>query len=72
MTDNFHQPAEHTTLPAETEKKKCTLCERLGGVFGVLLGGILLFISIDVLTGGKLSTLISGGSVQPTGGDDKE
>ena len=46
--------------PEET-KTECRLCEQVGGLFGILLGAVILFIGIDVLTGGSLSTLISGG-----------
>ena len=40
-------------------EKKCVLCDKVWGVFGLLLGGVFLFISIDVLFGGVLSNMIS-------------
>jgi len=45
----------------ETEPKRCILCERVSGVFGLLLGTVILFIAIDVLSGGRLSDMIGGG-----------
>lgn len=33
----------------EEEKPKCVICERSLAIFGILLGGFFLFISIDVL-----------------------
>jgi len=46
--------------PDVTPPKRCIMCERVSGIFGLLLGGIILFIAVDVLSGGKLSNLISG------------
>jgi hypothetical protein len=34
--------------------------EKAFGLFGLLLAGVVLFISIDVLTGGRLSRPFSG------------
>jgi len=57
MTDDtFHSPAVHTPTPEEP--KRCVMCEKLGGIFGILFGSILLLISIDLLTGGAISGLL--------------
>jgi hypothetical protein len=42
------------------EPKRCILCERVSGIFGLLLGSVILFIAIDVLSGGRLSDMIGG------------
>lgn len=46
-------------MPTE-EPKRCVMCERVSGIFGILLGAIVLFIGIDILTNGAISGLISG------------
>jgi len=47
-------------MPTEEPKKRCVMCERASGIFGLLLGSIILFIAIDTLTGGKIAAMISG------------
>lgn len=46
------------------DKPKCKLCETMSGVFGILLGTVILLISVDLLIGGRISSLISGGHVE--------
>lgn len=41
-------------------KKDCVLCNTVWGVFGVLIGIAFVFIGADLLTGGFISSLISG------------
>jgi Na+/citrate or Na+/malate symporter len=48
------------------EPRKCRMCEIVGGIFGITLGVVFLFISIDILSGGMLSGLISGGKEEVT------
>ena len=43
------------------EKTGCVMCEKVGAIFGIILGTALLFVGIDLLTGGYLSSMISGG-----------
>ena len=45
----------------ESEPRECRMCEIIGSMFGIAIGTVLLFISIDVLTRGAISTFISGG-----------
>jgi hypothetical protein len=40
------------------EPRRCVVCEKLWGVFGLLLAGVFAFIATDVLTNGALSDLI--------------
>lgn len=42
------------------EEKECKLCDRIWGVFGLILAVGFLYISIDVLTGGFITTAIAG------------
>lgn len=44
----------------ENEKEECVLCNNALAAFGVLLGLVFLFISIDLLTGNAISSFISG------------
>lgn len=43
----------------ETPKKECTFCEKFGAVFGMAIGIVFVFVSIDLISGGRLSGLIS-------------
>jgi hypothetical protein len=45
----------------EIMPKKCVMCERLSGMFGIALGLVVLLIGIDLLTDGGISKMISGG-----------
>lgn len=47
-------------MMTQPEEKECVMCEKALAVFGILLGAAILFIAIDVLTGSKLSSMISG------------
>jgi hypothetical protein len=51
------------------EEKECIWCERSLAIFGILLGAVILFISLDVLTESRLSSLI-GQPALPGGGND--
>lgn len=44
----------------EVEPRKCVFCDRMLAVFGVALGLVFLYISIDILTGQKLTGMLSG------------
>jgi hypothetical protein len=58
---------EDALEPTEVDApKECKLCERIGGILGLAIGAILIFISVDILTGGELSNLISGGLAETT------
>ena len=46
----------------EVEPSKCVFCDRMLAVFGVALGLVFLYISIDILTGQKLTGMLSGGT----------
>jgi len=43
----------------DEEKKKCVLCDRIWGLFGIALGIVFLYISFDVLTDGRITTALS-------------
>jgi hypothetical protein len=49
-------------MPPAEEPKRCVMCERMTGVFGILLGTVILLIAIDILSNGGISNLISGGA----------
>jgi hypothetical protein len=38
--------------------KKCVLCDRIWGVFGIALGVLIIGIGADLLSGGVISRLI--------------
>lgn len=41
-------------------EKKCVMCDKLWGVFGLLISVAFIYISIDVLTDGAITRVISG------------
>lgn len=43
-----------------TDNKECALCGKVLGAFGILLGAVLLLISVDVLTDGGITGLLTG------------
>lgn len=49
------------------EERKCVLCDRVWALFGIAIGVVFLYMSIDILTGSKLTSALSGGKVE---GDD--
>lgn len=53
-------PGELVPGEDDAPERQCVFCDRAWGVFGVVLGVVFLFIGIDVLTGSKLSTMLSG------------
>lgn len=64
MTEETYE--SNAKILSTDEPKKCAFCERAGAIFGMLLGGIILFIGADLLMGGRLSNLISGGMTEET------
>ncbi len=55
-----HNVSEETGCPTG----ECVgMQEWLLAGFGMLLGGILIYMAVDILTGSKVSTLVSGGPV---------
>lgn len=38
----------------------CRPCERIWGLFGVAAGLVLLYMGLDLLSGGSLSSVLSG------------
>jgi len=49
-------------MSEEPEKKECKLCETAFAVFGLILGALFLYVSIDLLTGQRVSKVLMGGS----------
>jgi hypothetical protein len=43
-------------MPGKNEK--CLFCDRIWGVFGVALGGLILLIGMDLLSGGSISRMV--------------
>ncbi len=43
----------------DEEKKECKLCQNVWAVFGIGLGLVFLYISVDLITGGGLTGLWS-------------
>lgn len=43
----------------EDEKKNCALCDKGLALFGLLVAGFFLYISVDLLAGGKVTGLWS-------------
>lgn len=50
------------------EAKECVWCDRAFAVFGICMGLVFLYISVDILMGSRVSTALSGG----TGGDEDD
>lgn len=40
------------------KNEKCIFCDRIWGVFGVALGGLILLIGMDLLSGGSISRMV--------------
>jgi hypothetical protein len=43
-------------MPGKNEK--CLFCDRVWGVFGVALGGLILLIGMDLLSGGSIGRMV--------------
>ena len=57
---------EIVSAPETPEVKECVWCDRAFGIFGLVLGLAILYISVDVLLSGKVTTVLSMGD----GSDD--
>lgn len=53
-------PGELVPGEADVPERQCVFCDRAWGVFGLLIGAMFLYIGIDMLTGSRLSTMLSG------------
>jgi hypothetical protein len=42
--------------------KECRACDRVWGVFGVIVGAGILVIGIDLVTGGAITRALTGGA----------
>lgn len=52
------------------EVRECRKCDWVWGVAGVVFGGLIFVIGLDLLTGGALTRLVSGAkiaAVEPQG-----
>lgn len=45
-------------MTGRDENEKCAFCDRIWGVFGVGLGGLLMLIGLDLLSGGTISKMV--------------
>lgn len=50
-------PASETSEP---EVKECVWCDRAFAIFGICMGLVFLYISVDILMGSRVSTALSG------------
>jgi hypothetical protein len=41
-----------------SKNEKCLFCDRVWGVFGVALGGLILLIGMDLLSGGSIGRMV--------------
>jgi hypothetical protein len=48
------------------EKKECALCGYVFAAVGLFLGTVFLYMSIDVLSGGKLTSILGLGTARDT------
>ena len=53
---------------ADPEERKCVLCDRVWALFGIAVGLVFLYMSVDILTGSKLTSMLNRGEVVE--GDD--
>jgi hypothetical protein len=52
--------------------RTCRPCDRIWGAFGLLAGGALIYMGLDLLTGGALTRAITGTRElgEPDGGSE--
>lgn len=62
-------PAPAAGDSAETEGAPCRFCETVWGVAGLLIAAALGFVALDLLTGGRLTGSVTGGSLPGTPGE---
>lgn len=55
----------HTVEETPSAKDECVLCGRALAGLGVLIGLVFLYMSVDVLTDGKLTQLLGLGGHPP-------
>jgi hypothetical protein len=46
----------------EPERRECRKCDAVWGLAGVFFGGLILAIGVDLLTGGALGRVLTGGA----------
>jgi hypothetical protein len=61
MTTIAHGADENHSVETPEPAKECVLCGRALAGLGVLIGLVFLYMSIDVLTDGKLTQLLGLG-----------
>jgi len=47
------------SLNEPMEERKCVLCDRVWALFGIAVGIVFLYMSIDILTGSKLTSALN-------------
>lgn len=58
--DNMEEIPEVTVdVEAEPVKKECAFCEKVAAVLGLVIGGFVAFVGIDLLTKGALSRMVN-------------
>lgn len=53
-------PVSENTEISEPEVKECVWCDRAFALFGICMGLVFLYISVDILMGSRVSTALSG------------
>jgi hypothetical protein len=62
MKGMSHMDSQDEVSPVEgDEVRKCVLCDRVWALFGIAVGVVFLYMSIDILTGSKLTSALSLG-----------
>jgi len=61
MTDELIE-----SIYADEEKAPCKACGYVFAAVGLFLGTVFLYMSIDVLSGGKLTSILGLGTVRAT------
>lgn len=54
-----------------SERKECKFCDKVWAAFGVALGVVFLYVSVDLMTGGRLTGMLSR-RAEVTSHDDAE
>lgn len=60
MKGMLYMDSQDDATPVEGERK-CVLCDRVWALFGIAIGVVFLYMSIDILTGSKLTSALSRG-----------
>lgn len=65
MTDEMEEEFTED-VPVEVEEEECKTCGYVLAGVGILVGVLFLYMSFDVLTGGKLTSVLGLGTARAT------